>query len=380
MVAPYVPIPFFPPYEHWRPGTLDAVEALPVNNGVRRWLEAANLRYQDLWYCTTFLEAAAHTWRQSRASELYELHTRVLERMLNWSYLHGNSILSWGESEFKNFLSFVKRPPDAWCSPSRHSKFIAAPQAPFSEWALNDKWRPFCRRTDGVNGCIQTRADLQRSARVVRDFFEYYICATGNAKDNFATILPDSILEGMPLSQSTVIHLPCEMDWAFEQVVKTPAMIRRPEQILLYLAIARFSVIRVRHARNLSQFFKTDDGAWHFNSGNASALDIELSSDFCSHLERSLVMRGIDVSKELPALPCFPTNDGVFPYSFDAIQRHMAEFSKRLADIARESDDSNLAAAEDKFRRMTFSSVRSSSEYYSVFRRRAGSVEKNLVE
>ena len=375
MVTPYVPIPFFPPYEHWRPSAHGAAVALPVNKDVRRWLdgrEAPNLLYLDLRYCTSFLEMAAHSWRQSRASELYELHTRVLERMLNWSYLHGYSILSWGDSEFGSFLKFVKQPPEAWCSPARYRKFIAAPLAPFSEWKINEKWRPFCRRVDGANGCIQTRGDLQRSARVVGDFFDYYITTTEIEKDNFAKRLPDFILKGMPLSQTSVIHSPYELDWVFEQIEKLPALIRRPEQILLYLAIARFSVIRLRHARYLSQFFKSVEGTWHFNTDNVSALDIELSVDFCINLERSLVMRGIDVNEELPTLPCFPTNDGVYPYSFDALQRHMVEFSVLLADAAAKSDDPLIAGAKDKFRHMTFSSVRSSSECYSISRRRCG--------
>lgn len=373
MTTPFVPIPFFPPYEHWRPGSQ---EGCPENENIRRWLEelkTVNLPFLDLWYCTSFIEADAHNWLPARARELYDLFTRVVEKMLNWSYLHGISILDWDCSEFCNFLIFLKRPPHSWCSSTRHRKFVENPSAPFSQWELNDKWRLFCRSINGSNFGIQTRADLQRSARVVRKFFEYYFSTVGITKDNFARNIPDFILEGMPANSTPVVHLPYELDWSFEQLLKCSAIIRRPEQILLYLAMARFSVIHIRHARNLSQFFKSGDGAWYFNNGDVAALDIKLSSDFCVHLKRILVMRGIDMNESLPMVPCFPTNDGVFPYCLNALQRHMSDFAGMLADISSKSEDPKIAAAEGKFRRMTFSSIRSSSEYYSVLRRRVSS-------
>jgi len=370
MTAPFVPIPLFPPYKHWH---ADSPEDFPENHNIRCRLEELDpvkLPFLSLWYCKRFLEAAAHNWPPSRARELYDLVTRVAEKMLNWSYLNGISLLDWNHSEFCNFINFLKQPPDTWCSQTRHSKFVSSPLAPFSEWKFNGKWRLFCRSIDGTNVRIQSRRDLQRSAQIVREFFAYYISTTGIRKDNCAENVPDFILDGMPANAPSLAHLPYELDWTFEQVLNNSAVVRRPEQILLYLAMARFSIIHIRHAQNLSQFFKVGDGAWYFNNGGVAAVSIELSADFCVHLEHSLILRGIDTNDSLPTVPCFPTNDGVFPYGLDSMQRHMKEFARVMADIASQSEDPKIAAAEDKFRRMTFLSIRSSSEYYSVSRRR----------
>jgi len=250
MTAPFVPIPLFPPYKHWH---ADSPEDFPENHNICCRLEELDhvkLPFLSLWYCTSFLEAAVHNWPPSRARELYDLVTRDAEKMLNWSYLNGISLRDRDHSEFCNFINFLKQPPDAWCSQTRHSKFVSTPLAPFSEWTFDEKWRLFCRSIDGTNVRIQSRSDLQRSAQIVREFFAYYISTTGIRKDNCAENVPDFILDGMPANTPSLAHLPYELDWTFEQVLNISTVVRRPEQILLYLAMARFSVMNRRHRRH----------------------------------------------------------------------------------------------------------------------------------
>lgn len=370
MAAPFRPFPMFPPYDLWHP---NASKDFPENHSVRRRLEGlgADCRpFTCLWYCTSFLETAAHSWPSNQAEFRYGLTIRICEKMLNWCFRNGICLLDWDHEDFCKFLVFLKQPPSAWCSESPHKRYLSMPLTSYRDWELNGKWRPFYRYIDNAQVSIQSRRDMQRSAQIAREFFAFYISKSGVAKTNCAAIVPADFIKETPIRRPVIVHHPCELNWAFSQIMKNSSRIRRSEQVLLYMAIARFTVIHVDQARDLNQFFKGLDGKWMFHNGQIAASTIELSVEFSFHLERYLIHYGIDFNGEIPASPLFPTNDGLFGYSLDAIRRHMVDVAVILAEVASKDGDPQIGLLQNSLKRITFASIRRSSEYDSIFRRR----------
>ena len=94
MVSPFVPFPMFCPYAQWRPSGLDQ---FPENNELRARLEAVDetcFPFVSLWYCQRYLAWIAHSWPPAQASESYYFETIHLERLLNWCFSEGLSLLS----------------------------------------------------------------------------------------------------------------------------------------------------------------------------------------------------------------------------------------------------------------------------------------------
>ncbi|VVP85026.1 hypothetical protein PS925_00842 [Pseudomonas fluorescens] len=370
MAVPFRPFPIFPPYDRWHP---NASEEFPENHSVRRRLEALGvdcLPFTSVWYCTSFLETAAHSWSSGQAESRYGLTSRVCEKMLNWSFLNGMCLLDWDHDNFSKFLIFLKQPPNAWCSESPHTRYMSTPITSYRDWELNDKWRPFYRFIDNAQVGIQGRRDMQRSAQIAREFFAFYISKTGIAKPNCAALVPADFINEAPLNRPSKIHNPSELNWAFTQVMKSPTQVLRSEQVLLYMAIARFTVIHVGQVRYLNQFFKGLNGNWMFHNGQLGAATIELSPEFSDYLERYFIYYGISLNGNIPAVPLFPTNDGMFGYSLDAIRRHMNDVAGMLAEKASKDDDPQIRLLEMSLKRISFASIRRSSEYDSIFRRR----------
>lgn len=378
MAAPLIPFPIFPPYEHWHPNA-SIVDS--ENQNVRRRLDEVNptcLPIMSVWYCANFLENAAHHWAPGQAKHLYGQTCRHLEQMLNWSFLNDISLLDLDHQHFREFLEFLSHPPRAWCSSAIHAKYLATPHRPFRDWGINEKWHPFFRNIGDSGASGQSRRDLQRSAQIAKDFFDFYISKTGLVKINCAAIIPEDILNGLARSRPLVVHRPHELDWAFHQLMDGLIPVLRSEQILLYMAIARFTVLRIEHVRNLSQFYRAPNGGWSFDNRQRSAVPIELSSEFSYHMERYLSWYQIGLNEELPSVPLFPTNDGTFGYSVDVLHKHMEGFRDLLAVAASGCEDPEIARSEAKFRCMTFASIRRSSSYSSKSRFRNSRRQKRL--
>lgn len=383
MPAPFTPFPIFAPYEDWKPvGSTD----VPENLAVRRRLgnvDPACQAYLSILYCSLFLEYSSHWWAPGWAKPLYTQTCRYLEQMLNWSFKTGISLLDWETPDFLKFLEFLCYPPIAWCATSSNQKYMWSTGQAFQNRPINDHWNLFYRHIDSTGGAKPSRRDLRRCAKVVKDFFAFYISensssggpatdARSNAssdasgtqpRPNPAQDIPNNVLKTLAVSRPLIILEPHELDWAFQQIVDGAVRVLRPEQILFYMAIARFTRIRISHVQSLSQFQKNSDGGWVFDNGLLPTTMMELSQEFSAHLERYLEWYAIDPDEPLPPAPAFPTNDGSLSYVPDALHQHIVEFGKRLADAACACTDAAIAKVESKFRQMTFTTIRRSSSF-----------------
>lgn len=159
---------------------------------------------------------------------------------------------------------------------------------------------------------------------------------------------------------------------AFDKLASGALPTLRSEQILLYIAIAGFSRIRLGEVQTLNQFRRGTKEDYYFDQSKAAkgVVSIELDADFIFYLKRYLIFNQVDLECEFPPLPVFPTNNGEFGYSLDVVHQHMAFFRNALADLAALCADPNIKACETKFRRMSFASIRRYSLYTWRRRRR----------
>ena len=381
MPAPFTPFPIFAPYENWKPVGLTDV---PENLAVRRRLDEVNpacQAYLSILYCSHFLEYSSHGWAPGRAKGLYTQTCRYLEQMLNWSFKTGISPLNWEAHNFLQFLEFLCYPPVAWCATASYQKYMWSTGQDFQNRPINDHWILFNRHIDGTAAAKPSRRELRRCAKVVKDFFTFYISEIDSSnlvpggspsnqpRANPAQNTPNDILKTLAVSRPLITLEPQELDWAFQQITDGNVRVLRPEQILFYMAIARFSSIKISHVQSLSQFQKNPDSGWVFDNGLVPTTVMELSQEFSAHLERYLGWYAIDLDEPLPPAPAFPTNDGRLSYDPDALHQHITEFGRRLADAACACADTAIAMAESKFRRITFMTIRRSSSFAWTFNR-----------
>lgn len=62
----------------------------------------------SLWYCQRYLAWIAHSWPPAQASESYYFETIHIERLLNWCFSEGLSLLSlraWDLHRYGEFFS-----------------------------------------------------------------------------------------------------------------------------------------------------------------------------------------------------------------------------------------------------------------------------------
>ncbi|MEE4675458.1 hypothetical protein V2K57_12410 [Pseudomonas alliivorans] len=391
MPAPFTPFPIFAPYQDWKPvGSAD----VPENLAVRRRLDQVDpacQAYLSILYCSHFLEYSSHGWPPGKAKALYTETCRYLEQMLNWSFKTGISLLDWKTPNFLQFLEFLCYPPTAWCATAPHQRHPCSKEQAFRDRPINDHWNLFYRQIDSTGAAKPpSRRDVRRCAKVVKDFFTFYIsetdfleseiseseisenAATNAAPDGSLSIppkanpaqnIPRDLLCTLAKSRPLITLEPNELDWAFQQIADGAVSVLRPEQILFYMAIARFSAIKISHVQSLSQFQKNPDGVWVFDKGLSPTKMMELSQEFSGHLERYLQWYAIDSNEPLPSVPAFPTNDGSQNYAPDALHQHQEQCMKRLADAACVCADALIARAESKFRHMSFTTIRRSTSF-----------------
>lgn len=375
MPAPFTPFPIFAPYENWKPVGLTDV---PENLAVRRRLDEVNpacQAYLSILHCSHFLEYSSHGWAPGRAKVLYTQTCRYLEQMLNWSFKTGISPLNWETHNFLQFLEFLCYPPIAWCATASYQKYMWSTGQDFQNRPINDHWNLFYRHIDGTAAAKPSRTELRRCAKVIKDFFTFYISEidtsnlvlggspSNQPRVNPAQNPPNDIFNTLAVSRPLITLKPQELDWAFQQITDGTVRVLRPEQILFYMAVARFSSIKISHVQSLSQFQKNPDGGWVFDNGLVPTTVMELSQELSAHLERYLQCHAIDPDEPLPSAPAFPTNDGSQSYVPDALHQHQTEYAKRLADAACVCADAAIARAESKFRQMSFRTIRRSSNF-----------------
>ncbi|RMR43195.1 hypothetical protein ALP91_02590 [Pseudomonas savastanoi pv. glycinea] len=376
MPAPFTPFPIFAPYEDWKPvGSTD----VPENLAVRRRLDEVDpacQAYLSILCCLHFLEYSSHRWAPGRAKALYTETCRYLEQMLNWSFKTGISPLDWETPNFLQFLEFLCYPPIDWCATASNQKYMLSKGQAFRDRPINDRWNIFYRPIDRTGAANPpSRRDLRRCAKIVKDFFTFYISEidapstlpdgspSDKPRENPARHTPTAILKTLAMSRPLMVLEPRELDWVFQQLMDGAVPVLRPEQILFHMAIARFSNIKISHVQSLSQFQRGSDGGWVFDNGKLPPSVIKLSPQFSAYLERYLEWYAIDHHEPLAIAPAFPTNDGRLSYVPDALHYHLDEFCKRLADAARTCADQAISRAEGKFRTMTFTTIRRSTSF-----------------
>lgn len=375
MAVLFTPFPIFAPYEHWKPvGSID----LPENLAIRRRLDEVDSACQahlGILYCSRFLEFSSHRWAPGKAKSQYTELCRSLEQMLNWSFSAGISLLDWDPCNFREFLKFLCFPPTSWCASASHSKYMGSAHKAFREWPLNDRWNLFYRHIENGFAAKPSRRNLCRCAKVAKDFFAFYISENaslersptdarpGQRRANCAQNTPSDIINALDVNLPLIDYDAYELDWVFEQILGGAVRVLRSEQILFYMAIARFTRIKISHVQFLSQFQTDSDGGWVFDNGLQPTALLELSPEFSAHLERYLGWYAVDPNEPLPQAPVFPTNDGSFSYSPDVLHKHIGEFAKRLADAAFACADPAIASAASKFRSMTYTTIQRSTRY-----------------
>lgn len=106
MASPFVSFPIFCPYAEWRPSGLSQ---FPQNADVIANLEAvsaSSFPFFSVWYCQRYLAWLAHSWSPEQASEAYYFETTHLERLLNWSFSQGFSLLDLDSKALLQYASF----------------------------------------------------------------------------------------------------------------------------------------------------------------------------------------------------------------------------------------------------------------------------------
>ncbi len=224
-----------------------------------------------------------------------------------------------------NFLQFLCHPPIAWYATAPHQKYAWSKEQAFRDRPINDHWNLFYRQIDSTGAANPpSRPDVRRCAKVVKDFFAFYIsendilesdisenAATNPVPDGSSSIppgvnpaqnTPNDFLHTLAKSRPLITLEAHELDWAFLQIADGAVPVLRPEQILFYMAIARFSAIRISHAQSLSQFQKNLDGVWVFDNGLVPTTMMELSQEFSVHLERYLQWYALDPNEPLPSV------------------------------------------------------------------------------
>ncbi|MHB2051186.1 hypothetical protein [Pseudomonas sp. VEM90] len=370
MALPFTPFPIFAPYEHWKPASSYSV---PQNHDVRSRLDQVDpacKAFTSVMYCSKFLECSALEWAPDQAKARYSLTCHCLELMLNWSFFKGIPLMGWDVGDFREFLNFQCNPPTAWCSSISHLRYLPNDRMEFADWAINERWRIFRRKAevfhkesgdDRFGKLVQWA--LGRSAKVAKVFFDFYLAETGLLKANCAEECPRDILGSLAKVKPSLCFTSIELDWAFQQLMMGNLSDQRSEQILLYMAIARHTIVAISDVHMLGQFRSASDGSWVFESGVHSRRALNLSVEFNAYLERYLGWYQVDASEALPSAPMFPTKNGAFSYSPDALNQYMTIFGERLSVMARTDSDPAIVNAAAKFKGLNFSSIRRSSDF-----------------
>ncbi|MFJ2689169.1 hypothetical protein [Pseudomonas sp. NPDC087336] len=346
MASPFVPFPMFCPYAQWRPSGLGQ---FPENVDVLTRLEAVDAvcrPFISIWYCHRYLAWLAHSWRPEQANEAYYFETIHLERLLNWSFSQGLSLLDLASIHLHRYAVFFCNPQIDWCAPAACSKFNANPLQPYENWQINAEWRPF------LSSPRDASCQLGFAQVVINKFFDFYY-------RDVSITQADSVLKGFwaQPSQSFDKLTAYEMDWYLSHLEKLPYGEKHKLITLVYFSLARSS----RQSRRrligsssspalLNQYSKNSDGEWveMLSSGESRVL----GGQFAHFFGRYLKHIDLDPEKPLPPHMLFTTSpEGKFA----------RKCRSELVKIAHDSEDPEIREAVSKFQILTFSTLRKSS-------------------
>lgn len=107
MTRPFIPFPIFPPYVYWRPNQL---RSFPTNLAVADRLtqiDPAAHPFINIWYVDRYVNWIAHNWGAENPHRQYHSCIMGLEKMLNWSFAHGLSLVDWRRNDFENYAELM---------------------------------------------------------------------------------------------------------------------------------------------------------------------------------------------------------------------------------------------------------------------------------
>lgn len=345
MALPFVPFPMFCPYAQWSPA---GYSQFPENVDVLKRLsavDAACFPFICIRYCQRYLAWLAHSWTPGNAQQTYYFETLHLERLLNWCFSRQLSLLDLTSDDLYQYASFFCAPSTDWCVPASRPKFNPEPLVPYANWKLNGDWRPF------LSAARDTSSQLGMAQVVINRFFSFFYREVSNPS-------PAPSLCGFCRDTKQKSHklTEFEIDWYMASLGALPFGERYKHIILVWYALARWSKQPPRRLMGypsspglLNQFHKGANGLWveSLLSGEAREMDVQFSIFFDSYLRHL----DLDPDQHLPPVKLFDTSpDGKFARKCRGI----------LVQMARNSEDSNVRIAAEKFQNLTFSLLRKS--------------------
>lgn len=355
MTHPFIPFPIFPPYVYWRP---NQIRAFPTNFAVAdrfAQIDPAAKPFMNILYVNEFLNWTAHNWGAETPHRQYMILITGLEKVLNWSFAHGLSLVDWRRKDFENYAKFLVNPPKAWTMPNRQPRFVQQAGVGFDEWSINPAWRPFhTSRSIGDDGEIQ-HSGWKREIRCANHFLAFYRQITSATREDVS----GEFLRDLTFKQPKAIGFltDYELAWVLKALPNF-LDVHEFRIIEMYLVMVRYSgrhlwsiMGNARTPGNLDQFNRGSDGRWaELHSANNGWRP--LSPHFDKVFDHYLRYLNIDPLHPLPSIPIFPKNDRS-SYNSQTLRRILVSIRERLADSAAGSKDPEISGASEKIRCLT---------------------------
>jgi hypothetical protein len=93
--------------------------------------------FTNIWYVDRFVNWIAHNWGAENPHHQYSSCITGLEKMLNWSFAHGLSLVDWRRTDFENYAEFVVNPSPAWTVTGPQPRYVQEPGVEFEHWSIN---------------------------------------------------------------------------------------------------------------------------------------------------------------------------------------------------------------------------------------------------
>lgn len=356
MTRPFIPFPIFPPYVYWRP---NQVQRFPTNIAVAdrvAMIDPAANPFTNIWYVDRFVNWIAHNWGAENPHRKYHSCIIGLEKMLNWSFAHGVSLIDWRRTDFENYAEFVVNPPKAWTVTGSQLRYVPEPGVEYEHWSINSVWRPFLdSRSVGDDGEIEKNV-WKREIRCATQFLDFYLKDSSATRENVAA----KALPELSFKKPTAVGFltDTELEWVLRSLPNFMG-VHEYRIIEMYLVIARYSgrqlwsiMGNARAPGHLDQFHRRADGRWvEFRSAKDGWCP--LSPHFDKVFERYLHYLNIDHLHPLPSIPIFP-KDNAHSFNSKALGRILVSVRNTLADSAAGSADPEISGASEKIRGLTF--------------------------
>ena len=401
MNQPQDPFPIFPQMAVFVRCVNEGLD-FPFNTHVEKRLAQVDPTCQPVQTCryaADFLLSLMHTKRTPWAGR-YLNYTAVLHLVLNWSFLVDRRPLScWDSQIFKQFLEFVKTPPESWVSniPTR-PRFLKNSHPVSTEQLINPAWRPRCI-CDPRNQIVST---VMRQVRSIASHFLDYLWLEGARATKAPGIgtFPDTP-DGSGVEAHNLDVL--EIKWLFDYLDRHMS---KPQYAMLRFlaAVARFTNIpfaaMIRdetHIGLLSQFrrnlncpeyrrypssgftvtkgpagavnplpyrkhhFSWDMSDWDFVENIDAPLENRhpLPWIFLPYVEDYARFQGYELTAGLPDVPTLPTEHWINGMSTDLAYDLFSTLRIEIATVAGKDGELSPSSAA-KLKHITFGGLRRS--------------------